>query len=519
MRVVLALKANTVESVTYAIACLEKSHPSFSPKALRKLLSGVNLSVSIKEQPVSTGLLLLSAALGNTTATPSMETICKFLADRNMAMVPRSVAEAIGVISSHCSSGEKSDFLIPFLNRLLLRSAQPGLLFILGMSSSLKLSVLLMDPLGDAFWGHLTGENDELRVLAAKVLDLVADKDEEGLNSFYSKLEKTYSSKSVKGKKAILLAAGKLPFIAGLTSLKSLLAKEANEELMYFLLLAIGRHGADELNGIWADFGKQSKANLKTAYLAALLSLENPVRESVVALLGKKETLANDAAMTAVSTGSPEHLKTMLKPGAALSEANLMAVLGKYPLLPIYRGLSSPLFDHDSCKYLWKAIISIIDANTNAQTIMNLMNGIKGGNVAALAEVLRERPIADSRVAELLSKLILAQVKTDADKLEMVDVAHQTTFAECRLWTRICRISCKCTPIAPSSIMIKMSKVSDVCVLKAIVSAFPQVIDQVGKDLVEFIMKSVPLLSDTELQIIAASEESLPVIDGTNLFF
>lgn len=527
------MRDQSISGQSFVCKLLDRSHGQVDYLMLRHCFSLAKVKISSLEikEALTPGVLILAAAI---KFKISLGDVCKYLSDKNIVGLPEQLLKSIGVIVSEASKEDIASHWGSWINRLLLRSPIPALHLIKGMSSSgcLNLSnILLVDSMGDAFWSLLFTENDDQRNMAIGLLPkLVAD--EVGILSLWARIEKTFAGKSPKAKKSLLMtlvSTSKFSETSQQSSLKALLNKEVNEDIVYLLVYALAKVDASPkaLAVLWSEYSSQSKFNIKTAYLAALCSFGVP-EEKVKGLSGKKE-ISLDTALLAIS--SPVDLKDMIKllirPCGLLSEQGFSSLLAKYPFVSLEILLSrSAHFDEEVARYAWKSIIKALLDSGLLESFYHRFSLIvkqeSAVNVRAFSDAIKEfvssAPLTTHQL-EYLCRLGITMVKNETHKLELAELAFLPAFMDLKLWDRLNHLNLPDSTKTDALVVFSQLNSKNIhqnqpC-LSAVLENFPQVVQLISEKAVE-LLSAIDFPTELDQKIIAASESSLPVVDGTS---
>jgi hypothetical protein len=437
----------------------------------------------------------------------------------NAATVDSVVVKAFAKCLESSTVENIRKFLVPVINKMLLRSSGSALIILVDLSLPEE---VLFNDLFDGIWTQLSSENDENRTNASKILSCTkrrAGSQVNHLGKIVEKIEATFGGKSVKAKKAFLFLLYKVVGPADSTTtetiLRRLLAKETSEEIVYWLVVCLRACGC---TGLFEEGLKQPKASLKASYIAGVCG-EAFSEKQVAELVSKKDIDQLLIVLATIDTTKPT--MAVVKAGLLngfLSVAAINENLNRYPLIPIWKIIK--LFsvidgDLDACSALWKNLISIWMQHPHlarqfVSTISKTTLSIK-----ALTDCCQQ----EAENPTTLSKLIINAVKSEGDLLEAVEIANTIPFKSVCLWeTLIRRVKGqKLEPLSGSIILKKLLVVKCANAQEAIIKAFPQVAEPFSAYLVEVmsrLAREAP--NEEELMILNTPDDKLPVIDGSS---
>lgn len=492
-----------------------------------KLLLGPSSLNNLRDYPLSSGLVM---ALGLLDARQDMADVAaKWIGECSAGLKPATLMlldDYFVRLGSQCVESH----LMPVINRLLLRSSHSALAIMAFLTKSLHMTNLFT---GDTFWTQLTSENDENREKAAH---LVLAIDHHDSTSFYSKLECNFASKTVKVKKTLghlcfqlVKARHEQPKTEmPVKILKSLLANEMNEEVIYYLVASLASLGAIDLD----DALRQPKAAIKTSYIAGLASLVNfpaDFRAKLLPLLIKKDTPALDqllicsliVASTPVNQPnsiSNSWIKSALAVNGPLTERCINEVSVKYPfvdltrLCVLFRNVSLDAMEE---KTAWRLLLGLYCSQSSSRRTMDmLLSGPISLSLGSLDMCIREHFSFNDSPHLIVGKLVKNLVTSRGDLLPFVITFNSDAYLSKRVWKNIARVTKLEETVESETLLKQILACTTEAQVSAIVRIFPEASSLFASHLasqLELVSKVNPSAED--LCILGTPDEQLPVID------
>lgn len=478
---------------------------------LSKTLKRVNLdaalvSTELKKQPISAGSVILAACVYDLEL--DMEMVSKWLGD-NASTLNSVAIKAIAIYLKRVPEDIVRKALVPVLNRLLLRSSSLALEVLGNLVSGLSCKILLGE-LGESFWTLLCAENDENRAKAKSILVQVGEP-----AAVITMIEKTWNGKSIKAKKTMMTTLRTLlksdqDFLAVEGVLRTILAKESNEEVMYSILCCTRGES------VLSEGLKQTKSSIRATYLAALCG-DNVDVELIRPILARKESTSAELLATLLSLAGrcsidEVVLKNALSHSGCLGEKNVVDCLGRYPLLPVARLVKFFSYKVDT-RALWKTIVITLDLISHSQLrdVFEELDKITVP-VDALAEVMADTVQAP----KLMGQLALRAAKTLSDLLELIKVANTEKYSDLKLWEMLVkRIGNRDKSFASGdAVLAKILTIGNKDLLPKIIKVFPSAVPHICEWLVTNLVELAKVQPNEEyLRILNATDGQLPIID------
>lgn len=501
----------------------------------RRFIGPSTLSAeSLQGLSFSAGLAVLLGVMDNPPpelAEPAAKWIGECSSSLHLAAL-----RSLDVFFAKLPTGEGVAHLMPVLTRLLLRSPSLALAIMTSLVQCLRMDALLS---GDAFWAQLTSENDENRERATRVVLGLAHQDP---LQFLEKLEANFAGKTVKAKKTLLflcynlLMSQHLALVAikdePVRILRSLLTKETNEEVIYYLVSSLSLLDAVDVE----EALKQSKAAIRTSYLAGLfprLTSPDTARARLVPLLTKGDTSPIDqlviSCLIATSLDPspqgnlaipPAWLKTALTPNGAFGDRCISEATAKYPLLnlaclvSIFHDLR---LDNVEAKAAWKLLLTLYCGQGSTKRSMNkhLVRVSISLSSSSLNSCLQEQYLVDDAPVRSIGQFLCRVIRCADALLPLVATLNTGPFLAKNVWNSLKRrVAGHCTMASDALLVDTLLACTTVAQVSAIVGKFPETVPTFAHHLagqIQNVLQTNP--SAEELCILNTPDEQLPIVD------